>query len=433
MHARPRFRYLRQGARIALAGALLVGGVVVSGQPAAAAASDCANLAACYNNDGISPDGSPALGDFDASGNSYSAEALTAAGAGSGASIDSSGMRFTFPNLDSGDNNTVAQGQTVALSGAAGKLGFLVSGTHGAATGTGTITYTDGSTQDYVLNAPDWVDATPPAGGAVAVDSDHRNGPEASFRVHIFSEVVSLTPGKGLASVTLPAGGPLTPTSPALHIFAISSVTTSNAVTVTNPGDQNSTAGTPVSLQMQASDSAPGQTLTYSASGLPAGLSINPGTGLISGTPTTLTTSTVTVTATDTTGATGSATFSWTVAAPTCRVIYSQRQYFAPLAGALFYKATIWITNIGNTAVPGHWNLKFSFNEERTIVRSYPNGYAVSPRKGRDMTVTESKGIGINPGSTVKIGIYTYGADTSSFAPPNTFTLNGATCIDNIP
>jgi Putative Ig domain len=86
-----------------------------------------------------------------------------------------------------------------------------------------------------------------------------------------------------------------------------------NTVTVTNPGNQTSTVGTAASLQIHASDSASGQTLTYSASGLPAGLSINSSSGLISGTPTTAGTSNVTVTATDTTGASGSASFTWTV------------------------------------------------------------------------------------------------------------------------
>ncbi|HEU5426084.1 MAG TPA: putative Ig domain-containing protein, partial [Actinocrinis sp.] len=85
-----------------------------------------------------------------------------------------------------------------------------------------------------------------------------------------------------------------------------------NTVTVTNPGSQSSTVGTAVSLQISASDSASGQTLTYSATGLPAGLSIS-SSGLISGTPTTAATSSVTVTAKDGTGATGSASFSWTV------------------------------------------------------------------------------------------------------------------------
>ncbi len=86
-----------------------------------------------------------------------------------------------------------------------------------------------------------------------------------------------------------------------------------NTVTVTNPGNQTGTVGTPVSLQIHATDSAPGQTLTYSATGLPAGLSISSTTGLITGTPTIAATYNVTVTATDTTNASGSASFTWTI------------------------------------------------------------------------------------------------------------------------
>jgi hypothetical protein len=88
---------------------------------------------------------------------------------------------------------------------------------------------------------------------------------------------------------------------------------TGNTVTVTNPGSQTGTVGTAKSLQISASDTASGQTLTYSATGLPAGLSINASTGLISGTPTTATTYSTTVMAKDTTNAAGSATFSWTI------------------------------------------------------------------------------------------------------------------------
>ncbi|MFI7403138.1 putative Ig domain-containing protein [Streptomyces sp. NPDC049541] len=88
--------------------------------------------------------------------------------------------------------------------------------------------------------------------------------------------------------------------------------TSGNTVTVTNPGSQSTTTGSSVSLQISASDSA-GATLTYSASGLPTGLSINSSNGLISGTASTAGTYQVTVTAKDSTGASGSTSFSWTV------------------------------------------------------------------------------------------------------------------------
>jgi hypothetical protein len=86
-----------------------------------------------------------------------------------------------------------------------------------------------------------------------------------------------------------------------------------NAPVVTNPGNQTGTVGTAASLQMQATGGTP--PYTWSATGLPAGLSINASSGLISGTPTTAGTSSVTVTARDSANPaqSGTATFNWTI------------------------------------------------------------------------------------------------------------------------
>ena len=91
-------------------------------------------------------------------------------------------------------------------------------------------------------------------------------------------------------------------------------------------GNQAGAVGAPVWLRAHSLAAAWGQKLSYTATGLPAGLSINSDTGLISGWLTTPGTAQVTVTATGDLGATGTTSFTWTVSAapntgPTGRVV----------------------------------------------------------------------------------------------------------------
>jgi len=87
-------------------------------------------------------------------------------------------------------------------------------------------------------------------------------------------------------------------------------LTLANTITVTNPGAQTTLPGAAITpLAIAAKDNDADATITYAAPDLPAGLAIDPTTGVISGEPTVVGVTSVTVTATDNTGAVGKAVF----------------------------------------------------------------------------------------------------------------------------
>jgi serine protease len=91
--------------------------------------------------------------------------------------------------------------------------------------------------------------------------------------------------------------------------------TAQSPVTVAAPAKKvSSVAGTPiVPFNIPAVDAVPGAVLTYSAAGLPAGLSISASTGLVSGTPAVQGRAVVTIQATDGTFSSAAVRFDWTV------------------------------------------------------------------------------------------------------------------------
>jgi subtilase family serine protease len=109
------------------------------------------------------------------------------------------------------------------------------------------------------------------------------------------------------------ASGLGSPNGAALPADLCAAGTTPDPVTVRDPGSQSTDLGYGASLQIEATDSSIGQSLTYSAIGLPAGLSIGTSSGLITGTATTSEVADPVVSARDGNGASDAVTFSWSV------------------------------------------------------------------------------------------------------------------------
>jgi hypothetical protein len=186
------------------------------------------SLAAAYSNAGISDNSNPAAADFDGTGDSFSAQALavgTPTPLTPGGQATFGGTTFTWPSAVGAPNNVIADGQTIDLSGTGTDLGFLGAGAFGAASGTGTITYTDGSTQQFSLAMSDWYNNAPVAGDQIATTTTSWNfssSTQVPHPVSIYFASVPLQVGKTVASVALPTvsatvGNGIT----AMHIFAM--------------------------------------------------------------------------------------------------------------------------------------------------------------------------------------------------------------------
>jgi alpha-galactosidase len=195
-----------------------------------------------------------------------------------------------------------------------------------------------------------------------------------------------------------------------------------NTVTVTNPGSQSGTVGTAISgLQIHATDTGSGQTFTYAASGLPAGLSISP-SGLISGTPIASGAFNVTVTATDSTHASGSASFTWTISGGStgggsCQVSYTRNEW----GGG--FTANVTVTNTGTSAING-WTLTWSFPGDQKVTNAWN---ATVTQSGSSVTATNAGyNATIAPGGNAQFGFQ--GTWTSNDTSPSSFALNGNQC-----
>jgi beta-galactosidase len=188
-------------------------------------------LAEAFDNNGISDDSDVSAADFDGVGNSYSAQALAAAGLTPGASFTHDGITFTWPDVASGQpDNVVANGQTILLTGTGTTLGFVGASSPSDESGPGTIYYSDGSTSSYTITLDNYFDA-PDTGNDIIAQNSYVNdsnsatnggSPQRDHPVWLFYTSVPVTAGKTVAAVTLPAGGGLQNGRIAgMHVFAL--------------------------------------------------------------------------------------------------------------------------------------------------------------------------------------------------------------------
>jgi beta-glucosidase-like glycosyl hydrolase len=191
-----------------------------------------ASVAAAYGNVGISSDTATSAGNLDGGGASFSAQALAAAGFTPGSPVLHDGTSVTWPNVAAGVNdNIVASGQTVPLSGTGTTLGVYGASAYGTSSGAGTIVYTDGTTQAYSLSFADWWSTSPAQGSDSAATLPYINtaGGRSTQTVHMYYQAVPLTAGKTVQAVVLPyVSADASAHTVAMHVFAlgVSSVST---------------------------------------------------------------------------------------------------------------------------------------------------------------------------------------------------------------
>ncbi|WNO71015.1 alpha-L-fucosidase [Streptomyces sp. AM8-1-1] len=166
-----------------------------------------------FDNDGI--DTADARGgNFDGSGYTFPGEELPAG------KREIDGIPYLFPTAAAGaKNNIVALGQRIDLPAGRYLSGLLlVASSYGAASGTATLHYADGSSRPVALGGPDWYS------GSGAITAAYRYTPTGAKDPHpvvIATAELTMDPTKEAVALTLPVTNPAEADRSSLHIFAL--------------------------------------------------------------------------------------------------------------------------------------------------------------------------------------------------------------------
>ncbi len=236
-----------------------------------------------------------------------------------------------------------ADGDTLTFSATGLPTGLSIDTGTGVITGnvtaagnyTPTVSVSDGQDSDSVsfqwtVDAPNQApqivnpgDQTDTEGDSVslAISASDGDGDTLTFSATGLPTGLSIDTGTGVITGTVTTAGSYTPTVSVTDGQDSDSVSfqwtvdpappLNQAPQIVNPGDQTDTEGDSVSLAISASD-ADGDTLTFSATGLPTGLSIDTGTGVITGNVTAVGNYATTISVSDGQDS-DSVSFQWTV------------------------------------------------------------------------------------------------------------------------
>jgi hypothetical protein len=257
---------------------------------------------------------------------------------------------FGASGLPAGLSINSATGLISGIPSSAGSpLNVTLTATNATGTATGNVAITISPAAVSVPMITSATTATGTVGNAFTYQIGATNNP-TSFNATGLPSGLSVNTTTGLISGTpTSAGGPTTVSLSAGNsggtgtgTVAISISAAAAIPAITSPNFATGTVGAASTYQIAAS----GNPTAYNATGLPSGFSVNPTTGLISGTPTAPGLTSVTVSATNGTG-TGSASVGFTInAAPTGDVLLSQGQ---PVAAS-----SVTGNNVGSLAFDGN-------------------------------------------------------------------------------
>jgi len=249
---------------------------------------------------------------------SYLGVTLTASGSGASATWDSAGDPVLTVGTPSSTTYAKAQINSVPTAAPTSEPSFDTNA-YSAGSPRWVIQFADGDSlfgypANSGLEGNNW-EVVPAASGACAALTDK---PQDDTYTHALAFIQNAGCGGNVTAAYIIADGDQAAgTSDTITNISYDDETLApgaDVVTVANPGAQTSTVGTAIATLQIAATSSKGDAIAYySATGLPAGLSISSTTGAITGTPTTAGSSTVTVTAVDNGSTKGTVSFTWTV------------------------------------------------------------------------------------------------------------------------